>query len=70
LVLLTEHYSGEQIDRNKMSGACSRYGDRRGTCRILEDKLEGKRPLGRTGSGWEYNITTDFRKLDGRHGLD
>jgi hypothetical protein len=70
LVLLTQYYSGEQIERNKMSSACSKYGDRRGTYRILVDKPEEKRPLERPGRGWEYNITIDFRKWDGSHGLD
>jgi hypothetical protein len=27
--LITEYYSGDQIEKNKMGGACSRYGDRR-----------------------------------------
>ena len=70
MVLLTQFYSGDQIERNEMSGACSRYGMRRGAYRILVDKPEGKRPLGRPGRGWECNIVTDFRKWDGRHGMD
>jgi hypothetical protein len=68
LVVLTQYYSGEQIERNEMSGECSRYVERRGTYRILVDKPEGKRPLGRPELGWEYNITTDFRK--GVGGMD
>jgi len=27
-VLLTKHYSGDQIEKNEMGGACSRYGVR------------------------------------------
>ena len=26
LVLLTKHYSGDQIEKNEMGGACSTYG--------------------------------------------
>jgi hypothetical protein len=70
LVLLPQYYSGDQNERNEMSGACSRYGVRRGVYRILVEKPVGKRPLGRPGSGWEYNITMDFSKWGGRHGLD
>jgi len=44
--------------------------ERIGAYRILVDKPEGKRPLGRPGRGWEYNVTMDFREWDGRHGLD
>jgi len=33
-----------------MGGACSAYGgERRGVCRVLVGKPEGKRPLGDTG---------------------
>jgi hypothetical protein len=39
--------SGDQIERNKMGGACSTYGERRGIYRVLVGKSEGKRPLGR-----------------------
>ena len=68
MVLLTQYYSADQIERNEMSGACGMYGERRSAYRILVDKPEGKRPLGRPGYGLEYNITMDFRKWDGRYG--
>ena len=42
-------------------------GDGRGAYRTLLEKPEGKRPLGRPGRGWEYNVTMEW---DGRHGLD
>jgi len=41
-----------------MGGACSTYGESRGIYRVLMRKPEGKRPLGRTGRGWEDNINT------------
>jgi hypothetical protein len=31
--------------------------------RFLVEKLEGKRPLGRPGRMWEYNIKWDLRKI-------
>jgi hypothetical protein len=32
---------------NEMVGACSAYGERNGVYRVLVEKLEGERPLGR-----------------------
>ena len=34
----------------------ARKGERRGVCRVLVGKLEGKRPLGRPRHRWEGNI--------------
>jgi hypothetical protein len=41
-----KYYSGEQIEKNKMGGLCSMFGEK---CayRFLLRKPEGKRPLGR-----------------------
>jgi hypothetical protein len=36
-----------------MGGACGMYGERRGTYGSLEEKFEGKRPLGRSRLRWE-----------------
>jgi hypothetical protein len=33
----------------------------RNACRILTEKSEGKRPLGRPMHGWEDNIRMDLR---------
>jgi len=52
-----------------MGGECSAYGERRGAYRILVGKPEGKRPLGRPKSRWEYNIRWIFKKRD-RGGMD
>jgi hypothetical protein len=46
---------GDQIEKNKIGGACSLYGERRGVYRVLVGKLEGKRPLGRLRRRWEDN---------------
>jgi hypothetical protein len=47
-----------------MSRACSTYGDRRGACRILVGKPEGKRPLERPRRRWE-NIIMDLIEVVG-----
>ena len=41
------NYSGDQIEKNEMDGACSMYGERRGVYGVLVGKPEGKRPLER-----------------------
>jgi len=40
-----------------------RMGDSRGACRVLMEKHEGKRPLGRTRRRWEDNSKMDLKKL-------
>ena len=47
VVLLTQYYLGDQIEKNEMGGACSTYGETRGKYRVLVGKPEEKRPLGR-----------------------
>lgn len=32
--------------------------------RVLLGKLKGKRPLGRPGYGWEYNMKLDLEEID------
>jgi len=44
-VLLTEYYSGNQIEKNEMSGGVASMEDRRGAYWVLVGKPEGKRPL-------------------------
>ena len=48
-----------------MGGACSKYGVRRGAYRVLLEKPEGKRPLGRLRRRWEDNIKTDLQEVGG-----
>jgi len=47
-------------------------GVRRGVCRVLVGKPEGKRPLGRPWRRWEDNIKIDLQEVGrgGGHGLD
>jgi hypothetical protein len=37
--------------------------ERRGSCRILVGKPEGKRPLGRPGHRWEDNVKMDLKEV-------
>jgi hypothetical protein len=50
-------YSGVQIEKNRMSWACSRCGGEKRCIRGLVGKPEGKRPLGKPRRKWEVNIT-------------
>ena len=45
-----------------MGGHVALMGERRDVCRILVEKLEGKRPLGRPGCRGEDNIKMDLRE--------
>ena len=47
-------------------GHMAHIGERSGTYRVLIEKLEVKRPLGRSRHRWNYNIKWILKKLDGR----
>jgi hypothetical protein len=47
-----------------MGRACSTNGVKRNAYRILVEKLEGKRPLGRPRSRWVDNIKIDVREIE------
>ena len=55
-MLLTKHYSVDQIKKNERGGACGSMGDRIGAYRILVGRPEGKRPLGRHWRRWKDNL--------------
>jgi hypothetical protein len=38
-------------------------GERRGVCRVLVGKPEGRRPRGRLGHRWEDNIKMDLQEV-------
>jgi hypothetical protein len=52
-----------------MGRACSTNGETRTACRILVEKPEGKRPLGRQRRSWVDNIKMDLREIR-RDGMD
>ena len=49
--------------RRRVAGHVARLRERRGVCRILVGKSEGRRPLGRTGRRWEDNIKMDLQEF-------
>jgi hypothetical protein len=50
---------------------CGTHGERRGVCRILVGRPEGKRPVGRPRRRWEDNIKMYLREIgiDGTNGI-
>jgi len=49
--------------RMRWAGLVARMGESRVIYRVLEGKLEGKRPLGRIRSRWEDNIKMDLQEV-------
>ena len=47
----------------RWAGHVARMGERRGVCRVLVGKPEGKRPLGRPMRRWEDNIKMDLQEV-------
>jgi len=45
------------------AGHAARMGERRGECRVLVGKPEGKRPRGRPRRRWEDNIKMDLKEV-------
>jgi hypothetical protein len=46
-----------------LGATLARMGERRGVYRVLVEKPEGKRPLGRPRLLWEDNIKMDLQEL-------
>ena len=46
--------------RMRWAGHVAHMGERRGACRVLVGKPEGKKPLGRPRHRWEDNIKMDL----------
>ena len=44
------------------------WGEGRDVHRVLVEKPEGKRPLGRPRRRWEYNIKMDLQEVEGGYG--
>jgi len=47
----------------RWAGHVARMGERRGVCRVLVGKPEGRRPLGRPRCRWEDNIRMDLGEV-------
>ena len=52
-----------------MGRACGAYGRDSGVHRVLVEKPEGKRPLGRPRRRWEDNIKMDLQEVGGGRGV-
>jgi hypothetical protein len=65
---ITQYCAGDKIEKNKIVGACSSDGERRGVYRILVGKSEGNRAIGRPRFKWEDN-KMDLQKV-GCGGMD
>ena len=59
----------DKIEKNEMGGSYSTYGENRGPYRVLVEKHEGKRPLGRPRHRWEYVIKMELQEV-GCEGMD
>ena len=54
----------DKIEKNEMGRVCSTYGDeRRGIYRVLLERPEGKKPIGRPRHRWEDNIKIDLKEV-------
>jgi len=60
VLLSTKYYSGEQLEKNEMGGACSIMVKRRGAYRVSVGRSERKRPRRR-----RIILRWIFRKWDG-----
>ena len=54
----------------RLSGHVAHIGERRGACRVLVGKPEGKRALGRPHHRWENNMKIDLQEVGWGNGLD
>jgi hypothetical protein len=58
-----------KIKKNEMGWACGAYGEGRGVHRVLVEKPEGRRPLGRPRRRWEDNIKVCLQEVGGVVGI-
>jgi len=61
---------GDEIKKKEMGRACGVYRERKRKCRVLVEKSEGTRPLGRPRHRWKDSIKMDLQEMTWGHGLD
>jgi hypothetical protein len=71
-ILYSSPNSIRQIKSRRMrwAGHVTRMGEERNVYRVLMEKPEGKKPLGRPRLRWEDGIRIDFRETGGECRLD
>ena len=62
-MFLTQYRAGDKMEKMRWAGHVARMGDERGVYRVLVEKLEGKKPLGRPRHRWVENIRTDLQEV-------
>ena len=62
-MLITKHYSGDQIEKNEMGGACSMYGGEERCIQGFGGETEGKRSL---RLRWQDNTKMDLQEVEWR----
>jgi len=62
--LLTKHYFGDQIKKNKMGWACSTYGGEERHIQGFGGETWGNKPLERPRHRWEGNIKMDLQEVE------
>jgi hypothetical protein len=63
VAIFTKYYSGNQIEKNEMGGACSKYGGKEKCIQDFGGRPEGRQPLGRPRHRWEDNIKMDLQEV-------
>jgi len=58
------------MEKNKMSRACSTYGERRVAYRVLVGRAEGNKQLGRSRCRFDEIIKIDPQLVGWKNGLD
>jgi hypothetical protein len=53
-----------KVIRMRSAGNVACMGKKRNAYRVLVEKVEGKRPLGRHRRMWEDNIKVDIREIE------
>jgi len=56
-----------RVVKSRQMGWAGHVGEDRGVHRVLVEKPEGKRPLGRPRRRWEDNIKMDLQEVGGGH---
>ena len=66
--MITHYCSGDQTEK-RWAVHVARMGNMTGAYKLLVEKPEGKRPLGRPWHRWE-DIKMDLQEVERGHGLD